>query len=845
MKLLAYHIENYGKIRDLDGSFPDGLTCFCEKNGFGKSTLASFLKAMFYGLPSYTAASKGFNDRQRYYPFSGGKFGGSLTFEYGGKEYRIERFFDKKSSKGDSCRVLQGGVDYDGFGEEIGKTVFGVDEDSFQKTAFITADEVEISSTHSINEKLGGAVEGDGGFAPAYKALEEAKKGLKAARGGNGKINVVKQRIDELTVRIRNLKDMDDGLASEYALREVLSAELAACEKEIDRVTAQEVVLEKWKRYDEKVRERADKEELLSVYQGRYPLGFPTAEERRSLQRQWQENNQIRGELQASSFSAESEESLRALEQKFANGVPGYELIDEMQEKISRLTVLQAERKGAQNAPETAKERELKTRFGGGLPTDEAREAYREVGAQLQRKEAELKEKTAELLRKKTAPKKKFEPFVYLLVLGVALLCGGAGLFFVMQTVGIGLLIAGGVFLVAGMVVKAIKPTMPPSDGENELVSLQAEIRALEERLLAFTEGYGYSAALGGVRALAALEEDAQAYRAALDGEAKRAARLAELETQAQRLEEECRAFLADYGIEEASLQTGLNKLSGEVQGYRRLQTERSNATAAKTELSAKREEGKAAINALLARYGLDASVGTMEGLNGLNADAQTYDRLTCELARISAELAEYQENNELDERPTEGADVQALRAEAVRKQRERANCDSRIADVERQVEALPGLENELALAKEELATLQEKYTLIEYTMSALKNAEQTLKDKYIKPIKDRFSTYAEALERVLDEKVSMTKDFEVTFERGGESRSERHLSAGERSLCALCLRLALVDNMYETELPFIIMDDPFVHLDEIHMERTKVLLRELAKHKQIIYFCCHDSRRV
>ena len=54
MKLISYHIENYGKIQNQDGQFGEGVTEFCEKNGYGKTTLASFIRAMFYGLPSYT-----------------------------------------------------------------------------------------------------------------------------------------------------------------------------------------------------------------------------------------------------------------------------------------------------------------------------------------------------------------------------------------------------------------------------------------------------------------------------------------------------------------------------------------------------------------------------------------------------------------------------------------------------------------------------------------------------------------------------------------------------------------------------------------------------------------------
>lgn len=90
-----------------------------------------------------------------------------------------------------------------------------------------------------------------------------------------------------------------------------------------------------------------------------------------------------------------------------------------------------------------------------------------------------------------------------------------------------------------------------------------------------------------------------------------------------------------------------------------------------------------------------------------------------------------------------------------------------------------------------------------------------------------------------------MDQNFNILFERNGENRSDRHLSAGQRSVCALCFRLALVNNMYENEKPFIIMDDPFVHLDENHMEKTRKTMKELSRENQIIYFSCHNSRKL
>ena len=50
MKLIKCSIENYGTLSGFKYEFNDNLNIINEENGFGKSTLASFIKAMFYGL---------------------------------------------------------------------------------------------------------------------------------------------------------------------------------------------------------------------------------------------------------------------------------------------------------------------------------------------------------------------------------------------------------------------------------------------------------------------------------------------------------------------------------------------------------------------------------------------------------------------------------------------------------------------------------------------------------------------------------------------------------------------------------------------------------------------------
>jgi uncharacterized protein YhaN len=76
-----------------------------------------------------------------------------------------------------------------------------------------------------------------------------------------------------------------------------------------------------------------------------------------------------------------------------------------------------------------------------------------------------------------------------------------------------------------------------------------------------------------------------------------------------------------------------------------------------------------------------------------------------------------------------------------------------------------------------------------------------------------------------------------------GELRDTRWLSAGYQDLLGVCMRLALVDAMYQAEKPFLILDDPFVNLDKEKVEYGNQLLLSVADEYQVIYFTCHDSR--
>lgn len=845
MKLLSYHIENYGKIQNVDGTFNAELTCICERNGFGKSTLVSFIKAMFYGLASYTSASKTFCDRQHFYPFHGGKFGGNLTFEMNGKIYKIERFFDKKSGKEDECTVYCNGAPYTGFGEDIGKAVFAVDEESFEKTVFLTANEIDVSATHSINEKLNRTVEGgENCFEMAVSALEKAKKELRASRGNNDRISRQKADVLDLTGKIQNLEKMSDGLSAEYAERERLT-------QEINVLQSQALAAGKWEAYARMQAQESKKAEALSLLREKYPQGVPTMQERAEMQRAVQEKERLQSRFSAATLSEDKEKSLSEYRKKFQFGIPMDETIDEMQEKIRALNELENEKKRLSTPNETEKQKQCKHRFAQGLPTEETLSKNREIAENYKKKSMEWSalSTASALSQPKSTSRATSQMALSLLLpfLGVILMFVGFILLFVERPLGISL-IAIDLSTAVCMRVFRKKKSSPTTPDNVKMAELQAEMRALEEKLRAFTVPYQYYSEAGVLFDFAALEEDVQAHRAHLQEEENRGQELTAIAQKAEGLRQAIYHFYAQYGIwseqnGNADLQNALLRLTTEAHAYRTLLKDEAVSKEEKAAAQAEISSAEQTLSAFVKKYHLTQFDGTMYALNRLELDCQTLLALEKELSSLHQEMLEYKSKNGLTAEASESAESLQDRLSA--RQRERAALDRQIEATEREVEKLNEYRAELERAEEKLAAYRARYDLLSDTLTAIQSAEQSLKEKYVAPIKNRFSYYAEAIESVLNEKVSMDQDIRLVFERGGESRGERHLSAGERSICALCLRLALIDNMYEGEKPFLLMDDPFVHLDEEHLARATELLQKLAKDRQILYFCCHEARSV
>ena len=139
MKLIECYIENFGKLSSYRLKFNDGMNSFVQENGYGKTTLTEFIKAMLYGLSDTKKPDIAENDRKHYLPWCGGVCGGWLSFSAGEKSYRVERTFGAKAQD-DTFKIydLTLGKETADYTENLGRELFGIDKDGFLRTVFLS-----------------------------------------------------------------------------------------------------------------------------------------------------------------------------------------------------------------------------------------------------------------------------------------------------------------------------------------------------------------------------------------------------------------------------------------------------------------------------------------------------------------------------------------------------------------------------------------------------------------------------------------------------------------------------------------------------------------------------------
>ena len=177
-------------------------------------------------------------------------------------------------------------------------------------------------------------------------------------------------------------------------------------------------------------------------------------------------------------------------------------------------------------------------------------------------------------------------------------------------------------------------------------------------------------------------------------------------------------------------------------------------------------------------------------------------------------------------------------RREEIRKKR--AEREAKVRDLE----FLEEQERLLEQKKEEREALEKRYNLLQKTKAYLEMAKERFALQYKEPILEAFQKYFQSI-CIEPLQFQMSEDLELSFVDRGLSREQGYLSEGLQDLCRFCQKLAIFDAMFREEKAFLLLDDPFSHLDEKNGARARALLEELAESRQIFYFTCSEERKL
>ena len=799
MKLTSCYIENFGLLHTADYHFNKDLNCYVSENGSGKTTLTAFIEAMLYGIGEGRKQSLDENPRKKYYPWQGGRFGGSLTLEVGKKKYTIERSFGAKPAD-DTFRLIDadtGRVSED-YGEDIGEKLFGIDRDGFLRTAFLSEKNLRGKNDNkSISAKLSDlvGVDGDvGEFDAAIKLLDEKRK-FYHKKGNTGEIANVKEKANEYQRKIDSLAQLEAQTAQKEAELVRLHAEksnLSALENEtrskLDGISKQRERKGHEEIYSTMLSTLKNEKESLERVKKFFAAGVPTTQDIDNARISKSEAERLKGEA----LSERGNEEYAALSDFFKNGTDFHEL-DSVERKAELIE---------------QKEKEIAEIDGGTDPISREMTAIFPDGAPKM-EEIDLARKNEKIAFIKMVA----------VILGAMLMTAG--------------FILGGIFRFTLAPVGFIISTAIA-------FSLLSAKKSKEQ--LTFREKYGKNRT-----SISDVETQLIRYEQL---SSKRADRRATLSDEYSELTLKVCEFLGKFPVPSAnSMLDAVKEIKQKYNRYYALGMATEVTASGKLDKLKMSETLSAEVREFLAKF----PTVTTDPFEEIRANHLSYHQHKNNVARLETECDEYAIKYGVTGTGVNdnGADEVALRQQLTQITERSKELAAKISLTERDIDTARGqldCKDEYEMAKEEFEErhreYSDNYATIQKAMTYLTEACDNITSKYLGKTKEKFEEYSRLIAGV-DGEYTLNTSFELTRTERGEAHGIDAYSRGIKDLYSLGLRLALIDALYENEAPFIILDDPFIAFDDEKLARAKSTLKSISKTKQILYFTCAGSREI
>ena len=223
-------------------------------------------------------------------------------------------------------------------------------------------------------------------------------------------------------------------------------------------------------------------------------------------------------------------------------------------------------------------------------------------------------------------------------------------------------------------------------------------------------------------------------------------------------------------------------------------------------------------------REGLTAAPGSREGLNAAPGSREGLNAAPVSLQRAAAQPALYDRREEECRRRLLSAAQQA-------------------DDLRDRIKESGDAAGQLQNLRKEIETLRLQYDTCVKTAAYLEQARTSFNSRYMNPFLRSFSQHYAMLTGESAENIKTDADFGITVMSEGLPRDPSLMSEGTRDLIGLCRRMAMIDAMYPSEKPFLVLDDPFSNLDDERVKGGMRFLHNASYEYQILYLTCHASR--
>lgn len=825
MKLLKCHIENFGVLSNFNFEFQEGLTVIYEANGFGKTTFTVFLKTMFYGMPRRGARNIVENERKRYYPWQGGKYGGFLEFEYKGVSYRVTRYFGKTAAK-DTFDLfdLTNHQKSSKFSEQLGEELFQLDEESFMRSIYMPQISGNvILATTSIRTKLSNLVDNTNdlnNYDTAVNALRQVRTNYKSYRGNSGEIQNLLNAYRKLDDDKYNAEKQKPLLENTIVEIDKLNAKKQQKNKDISNIREKIRVFSKQKqslmlreRLNELKLDVTKNQESLNELDCKYSNGYPEIDEIKTQRKNIGMIEQIDKRLESLNIS---EEKFNELKDFFKEGILQEDVFKDCKQKQHECEILVKSRENyVFSDKEQAQYQSLTDKFHSGIPTQQ----------EIQNNQQNCR-KIVEL---SSTP--KVSPYIgifSLIVFILGMIC------FAVKSSLVGFTLVGSSLI--GLFYLRARKNMQ----SQEICDLQNLVNQFLKQF--------YVETTDPEDKLIQLLIDSRRYKELQEKKLLNEEKLKDIDSEIKKKEDALYAVFNTYYPGLPYKENFIDELETNYNYYKTLQ----EIINERTEMFNQKERINQDIQIFIEKYKL---VGNSidEILDYLESDINNCSIYEKSLSQSIERLIKF-----LDENP----DIEQLKdIEEFSSLEELQNLEKAVQDdmdeidsqlwqlrqkrdsLRKEVERISQLDDKMVNLEEQKEDAQKKCMLLDKTMELLGQAKDNLANSYVNRVENNFINYAKVLLDTESNHVLIDKDLNVYVDEYGIAREVKSFSMGEIDRIMICMRLALVDALFKEEKPFLIFDDPFVNLDDEHTKRILSMLNKIAENNQIIYLVCNSSR--